>query len=104
MLALLAAALVPSPARATYWPLAPLDSVHPLGNNWGNYQDYGGGPYFHNGIDVITPDVQGRRAHAVRHGWVKGWGTISAELHYRSRLRLRLRLRSSREGILLSQP
>jgi hypothetical protein len=79
----LAVALGASPALAENWPLVPLDSVHPLGNNWGNYQNYGGGPYFHNGIDVITPDIQGRRVHAVRHGWVKGWGTISAELHYR---------------------
>ncbi len=71
------------PASATNWPLVPLDSVHPLGNNWGNYQDYGGDPYFHNGIDVITPDVHGRRVTAVRHGWVKAWGTIQEELHYR---------------------
>jgi hypothetical protein len=77
------AIVLASPAHATNWPLVPLDSVHPLGNNWGNYQDYGGGPYFHNGIDVITPDVHGRRVTAVRHGWVKGWGTIQAELHYR---------------------
>jgi hypothetical protein len=82
LFAFLAAGLV-TPALATNWPLVPLDSVHPLGNNWGNYQDYGGGPYFHNGIDVITPDVHGRRVTAVRHGWVKGWGTIQAELHYR---------------------
>jgi len=82
VLAFLAVALA-CPARAAIWPVVPLDSVHPLGNNWGNYQDYGGSPYFHNGIDVITPDVQGRRVHAVRHGWVKGWGTIQAELHYR---------------------
>jgi len=54
-----------------------------MGNNWGNYQDYGSGPYFHNGIDCITPGRQGAEVHAVRHGWVKGWGTISAELHYR---------------------
>jgi len=79
---LLTAAFV-APASATNWPLVPLDSVHPLGNNWGNYQDYGSGPYFHNGIDVITPDVHGRRVHAVRHGWVKAWGTIQEELHYR---------------------
>ena len=83
--AFLAAVLVASPALATNWPLVPLDSVHPLGNNWGNYQDYSGGysPYFHNGIDVITPDVHGRRVTAVRHGWVKGWGTIDAEYHFR---------------------
>jgi hypothetical protein len=82
VLALLTAALV-VPATATDWPLVPLDSVHPLGNNWGNYQDYGGGPYFHNGIDIVTPGAQGRRVTAVRHGWVKAWGTIQAELHYR---------------------
>ncbi len=84
--ALLAVVLVASPALATTWPIPPLDSVHPLGNNWGNYQNYGGGSgnsYFHNGIDVITPDVQGRCVHAVRHGWVKGWGTIQEDLHYR---------------------
>ena len=81
--AFLAAVLATSPALATNWPLVPLDSVHPLGNNWGNYQDYGGSPYFHNGIDVITPDVHGRRLSAVQHGWVKGWGTIQESLHYR---------------------
>ena len=84
VLTFLAVVLV-SPALATNWPLVPLDSVHPLGNNWGNYQDYSGGfsPYFHNGIDVITPDAQGRRVSAVRHGWVKAWGTIQESLHYR---------------------
>ncbi len=48
-----------------------------MGNNWGNYQDYGDGPYFHNGIDIITPGAQGRKVVAVAHGWVKAWGTIS---------------------------
>jgi hypothetical protein len=77
------AVLTTSLAFATPWPIAPVDSAHPLGNNWGNYQDYGYSPYFHNGIDVITPDVHGRRVDAVAHGWVKGWGTIQQELHYR---------------------
>jgi hypothetical protein len=77
------AVVLASPALATNWPLVPLDSVHPLGNNWGNYQDYGGSPYFHNGIDIITPGAQGRRVSAVRHGWVKAWGTIQESLHYR---------------------
>lgn len=74
---------IAAPAFATGWPIPPLDQPHPLGNNWGNYQDYGGTPYFHNGIDVITPDSSGAEVRAVRHGWVKGWGTIQAELHYR---------------------
>lgn len=77
------ACFIAAPAFATDWPIPPLDQPHPLGNNWGNYQDYGGTPYFHNGIDVITPDSSGAEVHAVRHGWVKGWGTIQAELHYR---------------------
>jgi hypothetical protein len=70
-------------AGAVPWPIAPFDSMHPLGNNWGEYQDYGSGSYFHNGIDIITSDTFGVEVHAVQHGWVKGWGTISAELHYR---------------------
>lgn len=81
--AFLAAVLVTSPALATNWPIPPLDSVHPLGNNWGNYQDYGGGPYFHNGVDVLTPDTANVEVRAVAHGWVKGWGTIQYDLHYR---------------------
>ncbi len=68
---------------ATNWPIPPVNVVHPLGNNWGNYQNYGSGGYFHNGIDVITPDTSGAEVRAVRHGWVKAWGTIQAELHYR---------------------
>lgn len=76
--------LLPLLATAAPWPIPPLDSAaHPLGNNWGNIQDYGGGPYFHNGIDIITNGMSGSPVHAVRHGWVKGWGTISADLHYR---------------------
>lgn len=70
-------------AGAAPWPIAPFDSMHVLGNNWGEYQDYGGGPYYHNGIDIITVGVQGAEVHAVRHGYVKAWGTIQAELHYR---------------------
>jgi hypothetical protein len=76
-------ALAAASAPATNWPIPPVNLPHPLGNNWGNYQDYGGDPYFHPGIDVITPDTAGAEVHAVAHGWVKGWGTISANLHYR---------------------
>ncbi len=68
---------------AVPWPIAPTDSVHPLGNNWGNYQNYGGSPYFHNGIDIITPNQQGAPVYAVAHGWVKAWLTIQAQYHWR---------------------
>ncbi len=75
--------IIITPALAIFWPIPPLDSVHPLGNNWGNYQNYGGGGYFHNGIDIITPHQQGAEVRAVANGWVKAWGTIQEELHYR---------------------
>jgi hypothetical protein len=67
------------------WPLDPVDSVHAIGNNWGEYQNYyGTGPYFHNGIDVFPPPGHvGAPVHAVAHGWVKGWGTIEADYHWR---------------------
>lgn len=73
-------------ATAALWPIVPNTEVQPLGNNWGNYQNYGSRAadgYFHNGIDIITPDRQGAPVVAVAHGWVKGWGTISADLHWR---------------------
>jgi len=75
--------LLTLPAAATYWPIPPINQVHPLGNNWGNYQNYGSSPYFHPGIDIITTDTSGVEVRAVAHGWVKAWGTIQAELHYR---------------------
>lgn len=68
---------------AISWPIPPTDQVHPIGNNWGEYQDYGSGPYFHNGIDILTPDTSGVEVRAVAPGWIKAWGTIQAELHYR---------------------
>lgn len=68
---------------SVFWPIPPIDQVHPLGNNWGEFQDYGSGAYFHNGIDILTPDTVGVEVRAVAPGWVKAWGTIQAELHYR---------------------
>lgn len=70
-------------ALAEPWPVVPIDSVQPLGNNWGEYQNYGSDPYFHNGIDIITPGRINALVRAVAPGWVKGWGTIQADLHYR---------------------
>ena len=80
---LLASLALAGAATAIPWPIPPTDAVHPVGNNWGEYQDYGGGPYFHNGVDCLTPDTQNVEVRAVAHGWVKGWGTIEADLHYR---------------------
>ena len=67
---------------AAGWPLAPIDSTHPLGNNWGEYQCYGGDPYLHPGIDVMADSIH-RPVYAVQSGIVKGWLTISGDYHWR---------------------
>jgi hypothetical protein len=36
------------------WPHPPQDSIHPIGNSWGLFQDYGGSPYLHNGNDRMA--------------------------------------------------
>ncbi|MEO0205486.1 MAG: hypothetical protein ABIL22_02290 [candidate division WOR-3 bacterium] len=64
------------------WPLSPQNQTHPLGNNWGEFQDYGGSPYMHPGIDVMGLTV-GRPVYAVQRGIVKAWLTTQAELHWR---------------------
>lgn len=64
------------------WPLAPTDSTQALGNNWGEYQEYGGAPYLHPGIDVM-PGAINRPVYAVQDGIVKAWLTISGQWHWR---------------------
>jgi len=64
------------------WPLSPQDQTHPIGNNWGEFQDYGGSPYMHPGIDVMGITV-GRPVYAVQRGIVKAWLTTQAEYHWR---------------------
>ena len=67
---------------ATGWPIAPTDSIHALGNNWGEYQEYGTDPYLHPGIDVMGITV-GKPVYAVDSGVVKAWLTTSGEWHWR---------------------
>lgn len=64
------------------WPIAPMDSMHALGNNWGEYQEYGGWPYMHPGIDVMGITI-GKPVYAVDSGVVKAWLTISGLWHWR---------------------
>ncbi len=64
------------------WPLAPQDQVKPVGNNWGEYQNYGGAPYLHNGVDVMGVTA-GRPVYAVGRGTVKAWLTTQANEHWR---------------------
>jgi hypothetical protein len=66
---------------AAGWPLAPTDTLHALGNNWGEYQEYGY-PYLHPGIDVMGITV-GKPVFAVDSGVVKAWLTTAGEWHWR---------------------
>lgn len=62
------------------WPLAP-NSQHPIGNSYGEYQNYGSSPYLHPGIDVLgNPNQQ---VFAVADGVVKAVLTTSGQYHWR---------------------
>ena len=62
------------------WPLAP-NSQHPIGNTYGEYQNYGGSPYLHPGIDVFGNPYQ--QVFAVADGVVKAVLTTSGQYHWR---------------------
>lgn len=46
------------------WPVEATGSDHPMGNSCGEFQQYGGGPYLHTGIDI-------REDHAPTGPWVR---------------------------------
>ena len=64
------------------WPLAPQDTTQPLGNNWGEFQQYGYTPYLHSGVDVMGITIE-KPVYAVQDGVVKAWLTTSGEWHWR---------------------
>lgn len=81
-LALIIAIAFAATAQATIpWPFEPFDSAQPIGNSYGEYQDYGGQPYLHPGIDILHPP--GTPVYAVKSGWVKAVLTTAASLHWR---------------------
>jgi hypothetical protein len=65
---LLISAVLVTAGFALPWPHPPMDSVHHIGNAWGNYQNYGS-PYCHNGQDIMTPALW--PAVAIKAGYVK---------------------------------
>lgn len=69
------------PAEGIRWPFDPGDESLPLGNNYGEYQYYGGSPYLHPGIDILQPF--GSPVYAVKSGIVKAVLTISGQYHWR---------------------
>jgi hypothetical protein len=68
-------------AETINWPIKPLATSQPLGNSYGEYQFYGGAPYYHPGIDVMG--LPGDSVFAVKSGFVKAVLTTSADLHWR---------------------
>lgn len=68
-------------ASAIKWPVQADSAVHHIGNSYGEYQNYGGAPYFHPGIDILVPS--GTPVYAIKSGYVKAVLTTSAELHWR---------------------
>ena len=66
---------------AISWPMQPFDSSGHIGNSYGEFQDYGGLPYFHPGLDILAP--AGTPVYAVKSGYVKAILTTSADLHWR---------------------
>jgi murein DD-endopeptidase MepM/ murein hydrolase activator NlpD len=70
----------PRTSRGIPWPIAP-DLQHPVGNTYGEYQNYGTGGYLHPGVDVMGSPNQA--VYAVRGGVVKAVMTTGAEFHWR---------------------
>jgi hypothetical protein len=62
------------------WPFHP-DSQHSVGNSWGEYQNYGGAPYCHPGIDVFASP--GDSVFAVHSGIVKAVLTTGGDIYWR---------------------
>ena len=61
------------------WPLQP-NSQHPVGNTYGEYQNYGSS-YLHPGVDIMGDP--GQPLYAVADGVVKAIITTSGEWHWR---------------------
>lgn len=72
--------IAPSLASEIPWPLRP-NAQHPIGNSYAEYQQYGGSPYMHPGIDVLGAPMQ--PVFAVEGGEVKAVLTTSGQYHWR---------------------
>jgi murein DD-endopeptidase MepM/ murein hydrolase activator NlpD len=70
-----------APAEGIRWPFGSGDQSLPLGNNYGEYQFYGGSPYLHPGIDIMQ--LAGSPVYAVKAGVVKAVLTTSGDYHWR---------------------
>jgi hypothetical protein len=62
-------ALLSSLAAAVPWMYAPTNQHGSLGNNYDEFQNYGGAPYYHDGIDVMS-GAGGVHVYSVSDGWM----------------------------------
>ncbi|MFH1701090.1 MAG: peptidoglycan DD-metalloendopeptidase family protein [Candidatus Zixiibacteriota bacterium] len=81
ILAVCLVVFAPFYSNALDWPIKDANMKHHIGNSHGEFQFYGGLPYFHPGIDILAP--AGTPVCAVKSGYVKAILTTSAELHWR---------------------
>lgn len=68
------------PTSSIPWPLFP-NAQHPVGNTYNEYQNYGGAPYPHPGVDVFGS--AGQAVYAVHAGVVKAVLTTGGDLYWR---------------------
>ena len=66
--------------RSIPWPFLP-DTLPPIGNSYGEYQNYGGTPYRHPGVDFLGSHYE--PVYAVAPGVVKAVLTTSGSYHWR---------------------
>ncbi len=66
--------------RSLPWPFFPAQG-HPIGNTYGEYQNYGGAGYTHPGVDLFGAPWQA--VYAVHSGQVKAVLTTSGQWHWR---------------------
>jgi len=66
--------------RSLPWPFLPAQG-HPIGNTYGEYQNYGGSGYTHPGVDFFGAPNQA--VYAVHSGEVKAVLTTSGQWHWR---------------------
>ena len=68
-------------AVAIDWPIQPRTEAHPLGNSYGEYQNYGTGNYLHPGIDILSQPYE--PVFAVKSGYVKTVLTTGGDNYWR---------------------
>ena len=56
-------------ATAERWPMGAGDAVRPIGNYYSQFLDFGGGPYYHDGIDLMG--AAGDPVYSVSGGFIR---------------------------------